>query len=380
MKNINHKILKPLSWIEVDLSCLAANYRLTKRLVGTKVKIMAVVKADAYGHGLIPVARKLRELGADYLAVASIQEAMEVKESGIKSPILVLNATLDSHLDVFFEYDISLSIVSLRQAEIISRKAKALNKSIKVHIEIDTGMGRTGIWHRQAREIVKKIVGLPFLEAEGIFTHFPSADTDFTFTRRQISNFKGLLYSLRKEGIYFKLTHAANSAAIINSFGTDFNMVRPGLMLYGLSLDKAITKRLGLAPVMSFKTRVVFLKNVYRGRPLSYDKTYIAKSRRIIATLAVGYADGYNRFLSNKGEVLIRGKRARIAGRVCMDNIMADVTLIKGVKVGDEAILFGKNRKIGVLAEELANICDTIVYEIVCSVSKDVERFYVDKP
>ncbi len=376
MHKIKGRQFKPLVWADIDLSNIARNYSLIKRMIGLKKKIMAVVKADAYGHGLVPVSLRLSKLGVDYLAVASVEEALSLRESGIKSAILVINTVGNNQLDKLIKYNITVTVSSLRQAKILNELAKSFNKKIKIHIEIDTGMARCGIWYRDAKEIVKEILRLERIDAEGIFTHFPCADSDISFTRKQIVNFKNLLEELKRMGICFKLIHTANSAGIVNFSPNYCNMARPGLMLYGLTWDKALTKRLGLRPAMSFKARIVFLKRVPAGRSISYGRTYITKSSRIIATLSVGYADGYNRLLSNKAEVLIRGKRAKVRGRICMDNTMVDVTGIKAVRVGDEVVLFGRGNQNLVSVEEIADLCKTIAYEIVCSVSKRVKRFY----
>ncbi|MBU2540644.1 MAG: alanine racemase [Candidatus Omnitrophica bacterium] len=376
MQKKKNKQLPPLVWADIELSSIARNYSCLKRTIGRKGKIMAVVKADAYGHGLIPVSLCLSRLGADYLAVASLDEALSLRETGIKKAILVINTVADNQLQYLIKHDITATISSLRQAKILNGLAAAFNKNIKVHIEIDTGMGRCGIWYKHASKTVKDIVSLGRIDAEGIFTHFPCADSDISFTKKQITNFKNLLEELKAAGIYFKLIHTANSAGIVN-FAPDYcNMVRPGLMLYGASWDKKLRKKLKLEPAMSFKTRIVFLKKVSKGRSISYGRTYIAKSPRIIATIAAGYADGYNRLLSERGEVLIRGKRARVIGRVCMDSTMVDVTSIKAAKVGDEVVLFGRKGKHLLAVEEIAYLCKTIPYEIFCSVSKRVRRFY----
>ncbi|MEW6008992.1 MAG: alanine racemase [Candidatus Omnitrophota bacterium] len=377
MKKIKDEAVAPYSWVEIDLSAIEANYKLIKKIVGPRKKILAVVKADAYGHGMVQIARRLSQVKVDYLAVASLKEAITLREAKIKEPILLLNAALKNQLDYLFLYDITATISDFNQARSLSAKAKSLHKRLKVHIEIDTGMGRYGLWHQEI-ETMKKIFNLPYLEVEGIFTHFPCADTDVNFTKKQITLFKSFLNRLKMENISFKLVHAANSAGVINFPGLDFNMVRPGLALYGLTWDEGITRKLKLKPAMSFKTRIVFLKKVSPGRSISYGRTYITKSNRLIATLAVGYADGYNRLLSNRAQVLLRGKRAKVVGTVCMDNIMIDTTAIKNAKVGDEVVLFGAEKKERIYVEELARICKTIPYEIVCGVSKCVDRLYIN--
>ncbi len=377
MKKIKNEALKPYSWLEIDLSAIESNYKLIKKIVGPTTKILAVVKADAYGHGMVQVARRLSIVKVDYLAIASLKEAATLRGAGIKEPILLLNAPLLNQLDYLFLYDITAIITDFNQALVLSKKAQFLKKPLKAHIEIDTGMGRYGLWHKEI-EAVRKISGLPYLNLEGIFTHFPCADTDVNFTKKQIADFKNFLDKLKLKKISFKFIHAANSAGIINFRGLDFNMVRPGLALYGLTWDKEISWKLKLKPAMSFKTHIVFLNQVPAGRSISYGRTYVAKSNRLIATLAVGYADGYNRLLSNKAEVLVRGRRAKVVGIVCMDNTMVDVTDIKDVRVGDEVVLFGRTGKEKICVEELALTCKTIPYEIVCGASKCLDRFYIN--
>jgi alanine racemase len=367
----------PFSWLEIDLSALEANYRLVKRIAGGRKKIMAVVKADAYGHGLIPVAERLARCGVDYLAVASIAEAIELRRNGIRKPILLLNAVLPAQIEVLLKYAITATVSDFQQAKLLNSKTKSLGRLLKVHIEVDTGMGRYGLASGQAISAVKRITLLAHLDVEGIFTHFPCSDTDVKFSRQQIKVFKNLLQSLKKQGISFRLTHAANSAAIVNGLGLEFDMLRPGLMLYGLAWNKKISQSLNLKPVMNFKTRILFLKRVLAGTSISYGRTYRAPGKRVIATLGVGYADGYNRLLSNRSEVLIRGRRANVVGIVCMDNIMVDVTSIRSVKLGDEVVLFGQKDGARIYVEDIAAICKTIPYEVVCAAAKCVDRFYI---
>jgi alanine racemase len=368
---------KNYSWVEISLSAIAHNYRVTRSLISKKTKVMAVVKADAYGHGLIPVSKVLARQGIDYLAVASVNEAESLRASGIAQPILLLNVCLKNQLDSLFRYNITASVSAIEQARILNAKAKSLRKTLKIHLEIDTGMGRFGFWYKDAPKQVKEIFNLPNLDCEGIYSHFPCADTDINFSRSQINNFKNLLAILKTQGISFKLVHMANSAGVINCSDSEFNLVRPGLMLYGLTWDKRITLKLALKPAMSFMTRIVFLKDVGVGRPISYGRTYVASKPKRIATLAVGYADGYNRMFSNKASVLIKGKSAKITGRVCMDHCMADVTNINNLRIGDEVVLFGKLGKEQIFVEDLSLISRTIPYEIVCLAGSRYNRIWL---
>lgn len=377
MKNDKEISKMAYSWLEIDLAALESNYRLIKSRLARRAKVLAVVKADAYGHGLIPISRRLARLGVGYLAVTSIAEALSLRKARITKPILLLNAVLPGQVEFLFKYDITATVSSFNQAATLSAQARKYHRSLKVHIEIDTGMGRYGLWYKDAVSEVKKIVRLPGLKLEGIFTHFPCADTDLSFTKKQLKLFKDFLKILRQDKIIFKFTHIANSAGIINCYDSSFTLVRPGLMLYGLSWDKELTKSLGLKPVMNFKTRILFLKTVGQGRSISYGRTYIAKAKRVIATLGVGYADGYNRLLSNKAQVLIRGASLPVVGIVCMDNIMVDATKLKAARLGDEVVLFGQQGRRRIYVEELAKICQSIPYEIVCNAAKCVNRVYV---
>lgn len=377
-QNLNALKRSKYSWLEIDLKALESNYRRIRRLAGRGKKIMAVVKADAYGHGMVQVSKILVKLGVEYLAVASLREAIILRKSKIAKPILLLNVPFFNQIPDLLKFGITATVSDFKQAEILNRQAKRLKKILKVHIEIDTGMGRCGIWQEGAIEAIEKIANLSNLDIEGVYSHFACSDGDFNFTNKQAINFKAILGSLKAHGINFKFTHISNSAGIVNFPDLEFNMVRPGLILYGLTWQKGLAKKLGLKPVMSFKARVVFIKEIGSGRSISYCRTYIAKSGRLIATLAAGYADGYNRLLSNKGHVLLQGKRVKVAGRVCMDHFMADVSGLKGLKVGDEAVLIGRQGNEEISAQELADECKTISYEIACSASKCADRFYRD--
>lgn len=377
-QNYNDLTRSKYSWLEIDLKALESNYRRIKRLAGESKKIMAVVKADAYGHGMVPVSKRLVELGVAYLAVASLREAITLRKSGIDKPILLLNVPFFNQISDLLKFDVTATVSDFKQAKILSREAKRLKGSLKVHIEIDTGMGRCGIWQKEARETIVKITRLANLDVEGLYSHFPCSDNDLNFTGKQIINFKAILNGLRKRGIGFKFVHISNSAGIVNFPNLEFNMVRPGIILYGLAWQEGLTKKLGLKPVMSFKARVVFIKKIEPGRSVGYCRTFIAKSSRLIATLAAGYADGYNRLLSNRAYALVQGRRSKVTGRVCMDHVMVDVTGLKNLKIGDEAVLIGRQGREEVSAQELADLCGTITYEIACSASKCADRFYKD--
>jgi alanine racemase len=269
------------------------------------------------------------------------------------------------------DYNLTQCISSVELARNISNYAKRRNKTALVHIKIDTGMGRLGVWHRQAVSFVKKISKFKGLKIEGIYTHFPCADTDRVFTNQQIKNFNSLIQKLKQNNIQIPLCHAANSIAVIDYKDCHLNLVRPGLMLYGIYPKEELKSKIKLKPVLTFKTKIIYLKKTPAGRSISYGRTHITRKPATIATLAVGYSDGYLRNLSNKSEVLIKGKRCKLVGRVCMDQTMVDLGNLKGVRTGDTVVLVGRQGKNRISLEELASLAGTISYELACSIGKN---------
>lgn len=363
--------------VEINLSAIEHNLNQVKKRVGDCVKILAVIKADAYGHGAVRVAGKLRKCGVDYFGVATVLEAIELRKNKINTPILLLTALTYHEFSAVVHYKITPTIADLNTAISFNRKLKKVGKKISVHIKIDTGMGRIGVWHKEALDFIKNLAKLNNLKLEGIYTHFPSADEDEKFTNSQLESFNILINSLEREGISIPIRHAANSIAVIRYRRSYLNLVRPGLMLYGLYPDEESKKPLNLKPAMLFKTKITYLKDVVAGRSISYGRTFTTKRRAKIATIPVGYADGYNRLLSNKADVLVRGRRCRVVGRVCMDHTMIDVTGI-GAELGDDVILIGRQKNLEISAEELSKLCLTIPYEVVCWISRRVPRVYID--
>lgn len=363
------------TWVEVDLSAVAANYHTLKKKLPMGTKIMAAVKANAYGHGIVEVSRKLTACGVDYLGVASVDEALQLRRSSLKTPILNLGAFLKDDVEAMVRNDITATITDREGAKRLDACARRLKKKAKVHVKVDTGMGRLGIWHREADAFVLDACSLGHLTLEGIYTHFPSADSDEAFTRSQIAVFCSLVHKLSVKGVDIPLKHTANSVAVIGFKDAHFNLVRPGLALYGLHSKDAWLGRIDLVPALSFKTRVVYSKVVARGRSISYGRTYITKKDTTIVTLPVGYGDGYNRLLSNKAKVLIHGVFHPVVGRVCMDQTMVDAGRA-AVKVGDEVVLMGSQEKRSIRVEDIARICRTIPYEVVCWISPRVPRVY----
>lgn len=368
------------TWAEIDLAALAHNFREIKKRIGPGIGIMAVVKAQGYGHGIVPVSKALQEEGVNYLGVTSPQEAFLLRKEGINSPILILGPTMLQEASEIIEKDITQTICTKGIALLLAGECKRLKRRLKVHIEIDTGMGRTGVPYQRAQKLMREVVRIPELEVEGIFTHFSTADEeDKSFTEEQIRRFKRVLKELKEEGIDIPLKHAANSAGILDFPESYFNMVRPGLALYGIYPSEHVTRSLDLHPVMSLKSKVIYLKRVLKGATISYGKTYVTNRNTTIAILPLGYEDGYNRLLSNQGEVILKGKRVRIAGRVCMDQTILDVGQVPDVKVGDEVVLIGKQGKERISVEEIAKKIDTVPHEVVCRIAGRVPRIYLRK-
>jgi len=353
-------------WVEVDLDAVRNNVAAIRRRIGSRVKLMAVVKADAYGHGLLPVARELMRCNVDAFAVANLEEALALRELGGNGwPVLMFGAALPFELPKMVEADITPTLSTFEEAEAFSAEALRQGKRLRVQIEVDTGMGRAGFWHEEAGEQIRRIASLPALEIEALYTHFPSADENQVETRRQLELF------LKVPGP--GLRHAANSAALLNLPEAILDMVRPGLLLYGIGPATG-----EFHPALSFKARVALVKSVAPGRTISYGQTFVATKPMRIATIAVGYADGFSRHLSNRAEVLIAGRRCRVVGRVTMDQIMVDVTGVPQVQCGDEVVLIGRQATEEITAQEVALWEETIPWEVLCGITKTarVPRIY----
>lgn len=364
-----------LSWAEIDLNAICHNLSQVKKRIGRKVKILAAVKANAYGHGIREVAEVLEKKGVDYLGVAFLEEGIELRKHGCKIPILVFSHILPQQAGDIVRYNLTASISILSLACAISKEAIRRNKVAKVHIKVDTGMGRLGIREEELPAFTK-IFELKGLEVEGIYTHFSSAyEDEKSFTRAQISQFKKIVSRLFRQGYNIPISHAANSAAIINFSESFFDMVRPGLMLYGLYPSASMERYIDLKPALALKTRITFLKDIPPNTPISYGRTYVTKTPTRIGILPIGYADGYSRHLSNIGEVLIHGKRCKVIGAICMDHTIVDVKGVE-VNVGDEVVLIGGSGRGRITAEELARKAGTISYEIVSRIGPRIPRVY----
>ncbi|MEA3305789.1 MAG: alanine racemase [Candidatus Omnitrophota bacterium] len=361
---------------EINLSNIRYNFNRVKKLLRKGTFILVVVKGNAYGHGIFEVSKTLENAGADYLGVATLDEALLLRKKKIKAPILILGTILREELEPAVKNNVSLTLCDVELAAAIDEIASKLNKKAKVHVKVDTGMGRIGVWHEDAYDFVRSILDFKNILIEGICTHFSIAGRDKFFTIYQLDSFTSLLERLTSSGIEIPRRHAANSIAAVNLKKSHLNMVRPGIIIYGMYPKRSFSRRLHLRPVLSLKTRIVFLKKTPAGRSISYGRTYITQRPTIIATLPIGYADGYGRILSNKAKVLVRGQRAPVVGRVTMDQAMVDVGHIEGVSIGDEVVLLGKQGNSEIRCEELARLAGTIPYEIVCSISNRVPRIY----
>ncbi|MCL1912006.1 MAG: alanine racemase [Leptospirales bacterium] len=377
----------PLTWAEIDLDSLGHNVRELRKKINPDVGMMIAVKADAYGHGASQVSRAAFKNGASFLAVARIEEAVKLRADKIDAPMLLLGHCRPEYVGPVLDMDVRVSVNSMEDAESLSAAASAIGKNLQVHVKVDTGMGRLGILSaglssapgENPAENIKKIAAMPRLELEGIFTHFASADSgDRSSAEAQTARFLAILKDIDGAGLRVKYVHAANSAAAINMPHAHFSMTRPGIAVYGLPPFDGYDKTgMELRPVMSMKSRVVQLKKVGAGFHVSYGGTHITEKDTVIATVPVGYADGYNRHLSNKGIMLVRGQRARVVGRVCMDLAMLDVGHIPSVALGDEVVVFGRQGDEYIGADELASLAGTISYEIITAVSPRVKRVYL---
>lgn len=366
---------------EINLDAVKYNLKNIRRKIGDGIKMICVIKADAYGHGAADMAETMVESGADMFAVAFIDEAIALRKSGVDVPILILGFTPENRVKDVIKYDITQTVFTRELAECLDREAETFGKKVNVHIKIDTGMGRIG-FRGNEKDIkdIKFIAGLKNINTEGVFTHFSTADeSDKEFTSVQAERFRTVIERLKNEGIEFSIIHCANSAGIMDFDDLTFNAVRPGIIQYGLYPSDDVKKdSLDLMPVMALKSHISFIKEVDKGTPIGYGRTYVAPERRVIATIPVGYADGYLRAMKNGGRVIINGKYAPITGRICMDQFMVDITEIDNTKIGDEVIIMGKKDGLEITADEIASIMGTINYEVVCLVSRRVPRVYME--
>jgi len=366
-------------WAEIDLPALRQNISVVRREVGPRTRIMAVVKADAYGHGAVPIAWHALRSGCDALGVGDSAEALQLRESGITGPILILGAIIEEEIPKVVEADVAVSVHSPDLLDLLDDEARRQHRILRVHLKIDTGMGRLGASPHRAAEIVRAIASRPNLELEGLCTHLSSVvSANAAHTREQLDRFHETLAELAALGIRPPVIHAANSAGMLMFREAHFDMVRTGITLYGLDPGLFAKMNLPLQPILSLRTRIAFLKGVPAGSPISYDQAHRTARATRIATCPVGYNDGYPRLLTNRASALVRGRRVPVVGTITMDYIMLDVGDLEGVGVGDEVTLIGRDGLEEIRCEELAKTIGTIPYELTCGLGRRVKRIYVE--
>ncbi|MFT5359682.1 MAG: alanine racemase [Candidatus Paceibacteria bacterium] len=377
MKDI-HQILKTRpTYVEVDFDALRHNFNQIKDHVGDK-KILCIVKGNGYGHGAVEVSRVYEKLGANYLGVAIAEEGVELREAGIKIPILVMGGLALNQIDLCIQRGLTITAPSDEKLLYINKTAGEMKKIAKVHLKVDTGMGRIGVNFARVNKFYKIMKECENCEFEGIYSHFAASDTDGDFTKTQIERFENVISKFEEEGFSFKIKHLANSAGLLNYPESRFDMVRPGIILYGLHEGFTIPEEIDLKPVMSWKTQVVYFKFLEKNTPISYGLLYKNSEDTHIVTIPVGYADGYQRSLSNGGHVTINDKKYPVVGRICMDQIMIDIGIDGEAYKGDEVILVGSSESQNITFYDLSRWGNTSVHELLAQISYRVPRIYLD--
>jgi alanine racemase len=377
MHHMNPSADSSTCWTEIDLGRLRANLRQVREALPESTPVIAVVKADAYGHGAVEVSQVLTDEGVDILGVATVAEARELVEAGIDNRILLLGRLVDDQVEQALRWGVEITVPRLELARTISEAAVRKGITVPVHLKVDTGMTRLGVNWETAHEDAAVVAELPGLKLAGVLTHFANADlADKAFCRIQLDRFAAVREKLEKTGITTTF-HMANSAAILTATNPQDTGARPGLMLYGSAPAEGLDEG-HLAPILSWKCRVLQVRDVPEGIGVSYGHDYITESDRILATISVGYADGFMRCLSNTGQVLIGGQRAPVVGRVTMDMTIVDITDIPRVAAGDEVVIIGRQGDDCITAEEMASWADTINYEVYCAISCRVKRVFID--
>ena len=381
--NIDTRVneMEKRTWAEIDLDALAHNMREIRKITDPHAQIMAVVKADAYGHGVEECAKTLLENGADCLAAATLDEALELRNLFPDVPVLILGSSMEEEAREIIENGIMPNVYTYELAEALSRTASELGKKVSVHIKLDTGMSRIGFVvddenSAETADEIERISKLPMLEIEGIFSHFATSDeADDSYTRLQFKRFMSVCNELSRRGIEIPIKHICNSAGIMMYPEYHLDMVRPGIILYGMYPSEEVDRsRLDLRYVMSLKSVITYVKEIEPGRGVSYGIEYIADGGARIATVPIGYADGYLRLLAGKAKIAVNGELFPIAGRICMDQCMIDVTSVNNIKRGDEALIFGNG---AVTVDDVADWIGTINYEVTCMVSRRIPRVYI---
>ena len=367
-------------WAEVDLGALRENLQWIRHRVGPDVKIMTVVKADAYGHGLRQIAALLMQNGTDIFGVANLAEARSIRSVGRGWPILMLGACLPDEVESAVRDEVMPTISSFKEARLFSTTADKMNKVARLHLKVDTGMGRLGMEPEKALRTINQIQSLENVELEGLYTHYSSVEDDARISREQANRFRKLVEEVRRHKIPIPFIHVNNSGALLHETGTMYNLVRPGLLVYGVAPNgkrtSDMTLQRHLRPVLSLKCRVSFIKVISKGSSLSYGGTFVAARKMRVATLAAGYGDGYMRAASNRASVLVGGRRCPVLGRITMDQMIVDVSHLPGVEVGDEAVLIGCQRDEEISAIELGTWSGTIPWEVLTNINQRVPRLY----
>jgi alanine racemase len=365
--------------VTIDIDALRHNFSEIKRMAGSQRRVLAVVKSDAYGHGMIPVAKALESEGVDCLGVFEVTEGLELRKSGCEVPILVMMGVVSDQVEAAVEHGLMPALFQPEIGEKLSRVSVAQGKVTPIHIKVDTGMTRLGILYKDLPQFLEQLLPLKGIEVTGVFSHLAVADQpDQAYTDLQIARFQEAVEACRRIIGFQGNVHVANSGALLGSKGLELGMIRPGILLYGSPPAEGWPAAASFKPVMSFKSEVIQVRAVPSGTSVSYGCTYTTQESRTIATIPVGYDDGYNRLLSNNGEMLIHGKRVPIVGRVCMNLTMADVTGIEDVTVGDEVVLLGTQGSEQITAEEIAKRIQTISYEVYCTLGKNNRRTYIN--
>ncbi len=369
----------PLNWVEIDLAALRHNFMQVRQHILPETQILGVVKSDAYGHGMVPVARELAQSRCHFLGVSKYWEAEKLRKAGLELPIIVLLGLEPEEMDAAIAQDIRPVLYRMDHARSLSQRAVRHQKKASFHVKVDTGMGRLGVPLEKLSTFLGQLKELPGMHLEGVLSHFAVADEgDKTYSELQLARFKEALQLTREYGFDVAYAHISNSAGLLDLPQAQFQLVRPGIMLYGSPPSDDLLNPVTLRPVMTLKARVIQIKKVSAGQPIGYGRTYTTSKVTTIATLPVGYDDGYSRHLSNKGAVLIKGQRAPLVGRVSMNLITVDVTHIQNVSEDDEAVLLGQQEGNRISAEEIARLCETISYEVFCSLGRNRHRRFLN--
>jgi alanine racemase len=361
----------------IDIAALNHNLKVIRDRIGPGRRLLAVVKANAYGHGALSMADLLQKMGVDMLGVAYTEEGAALRQAGIKLPILVMAGTLPDQIKTALETDLILTISDMDTARALSDLAFRMNRIVKIHIKVDTGMGRLGFRFEDAVEAILSVCSLSNITIEGIFTHLStSEESDYSYTHYQIDRFRNLIDFVSGHCNPLPILHMGNSGAVIQHPDAYFDMVRVGIMLYGLAPIPELQKNLPVCPILSLKTKIIHIKNAPKGSSLSYGRSYICPSDKVIAVIPIGYSDGLARCMSGRIHVLIQGAKVPVVGTICMDMALVDITGLEGIRVGDEVVLIGTQGEESITAHDWASWQGTIPYEILCAIGPRVARIY----